>query len=333
MHRTFIEKINVEFVNVNVEGLEIFKRDDKDYRFIGSINYTDGIKTIHCLEDEFISHFENNSTVCDHCNTSRKRNGYYLFADDDNKVIRIGSSCAKEYFGINVANYLSVCIKTFYVYGEKDCFGSIVYGFDSVFSHLKSITDDFKNWEKGETSSKLIESIKNYSVVNSSTEKDRSEILEYWDKKEAFNDFTYNMKEHIQLDYCSERNIGTYAYAIFSAINGIRKEIAEKAIKSTMSECQFADGEKVEISGIVTHVAAYTNQYGYNAFSTSYCIEFKGDDNVYYYMSTSAKGMCNVNTGDKITVKGTINGRKDFREKKRWVVKSPKLIHHAVTCN
>lgn len=326
-----IKVIHVEFININVDGLETFKRDDKEYRFIGTVNYADGIKSVKCLEDEFINHFNSNSTICDHCHTNRMRKCYYLFADDENNVIRIGSSCAKEYFGIDIASYLSFCVKTFFVYGESEYHGSFAHGFSTVYSHLKHITDDFKNWEKGETTQTLLDSIDKSIIPNSATENDYSDILKYWEEKEAINEFTFNMKECIKKDYCLDRNIGTYAYAIYSAINGIRKKAAEEAIKNTMAECQFADGDKIEMTGTVTYVSSYKNQYGYST-STVYCIEFKGDDNVYYYMSTSAKGMCYINTGDKITVKGTVNGRKDFREKKRWVLKSPKLINHQVTC-
>lgn len=327
---------DVEFINIEVNGMEVFKRDEHEYQYIGSISYVDDMKTVYCIDDSYIEYFKDDSRICDHCKTARKRNGYHLFADENGKVIRVGYSCAKEYFGLDVANYLSVCVKTFFLIGSSFKLDiqirALRFGF--VYSILRRVTSDFTRWEKESTMlefKNLLHSKEGRKTEFVVPEFSIEDIYNYWNNQPMNSGFALNMLEAVKKDYCLDKNAGAFAYAIYSAVYNIRKNNAEKAIANNVADCQFKDGEKPEITGVATHVSTFVNYYG-NTPSSVYCIEFKGDDNVYYYMSTSAKGMCDVKTGDKITVKGTINGRKDYRNKKRWVIARPKLLQHNKLC-
>ena len=82
----------VEFTDINIEGLEFFKKDDIEYTYIGSVNYKGGVKTVYCTDDEnYLKYFKEDRNVCDHCHTVRRRNGYNLFMGDG-KVLWIAES-------------------------------------------------------------------------------------------------------------------------------------------------------------------------------------------------------------------------------------------------
>lgn len=324
-----VENINVAFISITVDGIEVFKRDDKDYTFIGTVTNVDGIKTVNCIDDQYIEHFKKDITFCDHCKTGRKRNQYFLFVDQNGKVINIGSSCAEEYFGIDVKKYLGVFIQTFFVsggeYEDDDCYlKNVAFDYDCVYRHLKEVTNDFTKWEKGDTTTELKNHIRKVSVAPIKSEYTIDDIRNYWNGQSIDSGFSLNMQEAVKNDFCVERNFGIFAYAIFGAVNGIRKNKAEAISgNNTAAESQYKDGDKVTIEGVATHISSYQSFYNR---SMIYRIEFKGSDDVYYYMNTSAKGMCDIHVGDKFSVKGTINGRNDFRDKRRWVIKSPRLV-------
>lgn len=332
-----IETVDVEYVDVNIDGIEIIKKDDMEYRFIGNIIYDDGVKIINCFDNDYLEAFKKDVTVCDHCGTSRKRNGYSLFVDENGKVLYVGSKCVKDYMGIEIASYLDCVLKTTFIVGEledEDIEMSRVYTIAGLYKYISKATNNFAKWVKKSEENASIEEItymlsnpKEFrNLKNDFNEKIEAEILKYWENKEEKTSFDINSKQLIRNGYCKMAYIGTFAYAIFDAVKNIYAEKVKDVNKSMSADCPFAIGEKQIIEGTVTFRNCYSNYYGYYREVLTYSVEIISNDGVYYTMSTTTKGIEKVNVGDKITVKGTIGERKDYRDKKRWQIKCPKLV-------
>ena len=347
-----IESHDVEFVEITVEGLEFFKKDDCEYNYIGSINYEKGIKTVYCIDDEkYLKHFQEDSNLCDHCHTRRHRNSYVLF-EGNGKVIRVGSNCCRDFFGYDVSNSINCYLRTMFLLGEPDSDWELLkaseaHDFHLMYKLVKHCTNGFTNWKKSAYDSEdecyssttgdiryELEHLKKDSEIFEITvpEGAYEKVVSYWENQKEDSTFVMNMKESIKQDYCIPKNIGSYAYAIYRAMREEAKKIEAELLAKTLNDSPYKDGERPEITGVVTYVTSYESDYGYNYYRDEpeyvYCIEFMSDDNVLYYMSTSSRGMEDILVKDRITVKGTVSGRKDYKAKKRWVLKRPKLIKH-----
>ena len=99
----------VEVVDVHCKGLTAVKKDDVEYTYLGTVSYEDGVKQVFCNNEAYANYFMDDfrDHFCDHCRTTRtNRKKYYLFRNTaTNQVLQIGSTCAKEYFGIDSAAF------------------------------------------------------------------------------------------------------------------------------------------------------------------------------------------------------------------------------------
>lgn len=327
---------NVEYANIQIDGLEFFKKDDSKYKYIGTVNVKDGVKTVFCPDNTFLLHFQSDSNVCDHCHTKRLRNTYHLF-EDHGRVLKIGSSCAKDFFGYDVDKILHVYYETFAVirsfeeFDEKCCRESISWSFNEIYSEVQHYTKDFSFWDssgKSEigTSQKIREDLytnSTYSMNSKAPEELLQKIRNYWDSQDLNSSFVLNMREAIKHDYAIEKNVGSYAYAIFGAIKGMK----EKEASLEGNECQYKDGDRPGLNLTVTHRHSFTAP-GYSRYAkeeTIYVVEFLSEDGVIYVTKSSSGAISELNIGDKVKLAGTICGRNDFAGKKRWQLKRCKV--------
>lgn len=331
----------VEYVSIQIDGLEFFKKDDSDYEYIGTINVKDGVKTVYCanplLYAPYLRHFQSNSDICDHCRTKRQRNTYHLF-DNHETVLKIGSTCAKDFFGYDVDKILSIYYEIFMIIhdfeelDEEHCRNSFAYSCDEIYSRVMSFTKSCSYWESVEktdlgfgTSTKIRNSLiedKNFPILKMPLEL-LEKIRKYWEEQKNTSAFALNMWEAVRHDYAVNKNIGSYAYAIFGAIKGIK----EKEDRKGGQECQYKDGERPELNLTVTHRHSFTIPgYSYHAHEeTIYAVEFLSDDGVIYFVKSSSNSIASLNIGDKVKLTGTISGQDNFAGKKRWVLKRCKI--------
>jgi hypothetical protein len=80
-----------------------------DIEYLGTILFVDGIKQIFTVEtaDVTLGDIPDASLTCDHCKVNRKRIKYFMFRENG-KIVSIGSSCAKDYFGWDIERYLDM---------------------------------------------------------------------------------------------------------------------------------------------------------------------------------------------------------------------------------
>ena len=85
----------------------------KQFKYIGNVKWKNNVKYCSSTSEEqqvfTLINEINEKHICSCCNTNRKRKAYYVFKDVNNNVVYIGSSCSKQYFGIDIENYLNCC--------------------------------------------------------------------------------------------------------------------------------------------------------------------------------------------------------------------------------
>ena len=154
----------VEVCNVHCHGLTTIKKDDAEYIYLGTVAFEDGVKQIFCNNEVYANFFMDDfrPNFCDHCHTTRtNRKKYYLFRNPlTNQVIQIGSTCAKEYFGIDSAAFLETYGNTFITLsdGTEESLGgfhdnSLCYGLSAVIPAVSLCTNGFLKWNKKDSAS------------------------------------------------------------------------------------------------------------------------------------------------------------------------------------
>jgi len=148
----------VEVCDVVCAGVLEVKKDDQPYTYIGSVSVEGGIRQVFCKDEQYAAHFTDGFKEgwCDHCKTKRmSRKSYHLFATVDGEVVQIGSTCAKEYFGISSVAFLETYGKTFYVSYEgcEDDLRDFRAGYrampyEQIVPFLDYATNGFLKWNK-----------------------------------------------------------------------------------------------------------------------------------------------------------------------------------------
>ncbi len=121
-------------ITVKVDGGDSLLQFD-NARFVAKVEVTEAGNIFHTapdytdtLPEALYSHFEHK---CDHCGHNRNRVRYYL-VEKDGELLQVGSTCVKEFFGINPAQVLKVFEFFEYVRSISDYSGNSNYTFEHV---------------------------------------------------------------------------------------------------------------------------------------------------------------------------------------------------------
>ena len=196
--------------------------------------------------------------------------------------------------------------------------GSLVQDFVTIFNVIKNVTVDFTKWEKKQeydapnSVDKIrgllfdIEQIKKSNITFESVEEgllDR--IRDYWNKQEL-SSFVINVREALKKDYATYESVGFYSYAIFKAMQEIRKENAKKEGKLST----YKNGDRPTLNVTVTnHKIIEIPAYNGRGSEPMAIVNFTTDDGVRYMTkSTGFDVVRKIKIGDKLTIKGTVYG-------------------------
>lgn len=342
-----------------VEGEVLVKKDDKNYRYIGSVRYTDGVKQSYCKDKDFESAFLNfREGMCDHCGTKRmNRKSYFLF-EADGKVIQVGSSCLKEYLGISSLDYLRCMEDTFISISEfsedtfwksmmSPSFSDTYYGlpFNAIYSMLDYATLGFTKWVKS--------SMEEYSSTITSTTSQvrmlcndyfkgveipkgkneiiltREECIDYW-TKQPNGVFAMNCLDALKAGYANSRTLGTYCYAIFAAVNAAYK--ARMApVEDDSKPCKYEVGKRVNIKGKVLSIRAYEVEDSFSYYGGTimkYSINFQDEDKALYHFNTGSATFADIKEGDRLELRGKIKEAKEYKGVNYTGLNLPKVVHN-----
>lgn len=341
----------VEVLDAVCSGYTLVQKDDRPYTYLGTVSVVDGIRQVFCKDDAFAPYFTDlfRPNFCDHCHSTRtNRKTYHLFHDPiENKVLQIGSTCAKEFFGIDSTAFLDAWGKTFlvdYDGGEDDLRdfsrGCIGFSYEEVLPALSYATRGFVKWQKKDSGFfpelPLQDQPTSYAVsllLNSSPSSDPipdqsnncsllsyDEVLSYWSTKyeKESSTFAFNCLSAVKAGYATSRTLGSFCYAVFAAFNNKVRSIreAEAAKNTVVVPCPFPVNSRATIEGIVTNIRETTfdnfHSYDYSEY-TAYIVDFTADNGTLYHFTTSAQSFSSVHTNDRISLRATIGETKPFK--------------------
>lgn len=310
----YLDEVNKDgylYKKINLMNFcEIIRKDDADeYLFCGiTHNNNNGIIQNYIEDDCFLEYFKEYPEVCDHCNSKRNRNSYYVFEHNENAVY-IGSTCVKDYFGINAVEALSFrekLLKLRYLVQKQDkvlTFDEVAYFInENIAKKWQDIKDD-------------------YGTIEELFDKGGKILTGFYDKvkdyyKDCRTQFEQNCYNALQKDVVSSSNWRIYFCAVYYAMIAFNKRNKNNTIQKVVSNYKI--GDKITRDVKVIFTKDYTNQYGYKNYVTSRFIKMI-DKVTGEILTTSTSGILkNVCIGDEITITGTVIDKKDFKGQESW---------------
>jgi hypothetical protein len=253
-----------------------------DYRPVAVIDFTsidEGLVLTIDPDVEF-GDTEFDSTRCDHCRRSVRRNKTVVVTDGD-ELVYVGGSCAQDFLGRN-PDMLTWIAEATNVDVERDglptrfptrmvieaAIDANRIGYvkacepaptkDMVFAMLTGTFATAKGWA-GQRSA-LDEAKPADATVD--------EVLDYMRNGSGDSDFGRNMRKLANADEIGIKGLGTVAYAP-AGLNGWRDKMAAAAAKRAAAAEAKAAAEpvpvtdkRIRIEGIVTTVRNQTNDFG-----------------------------------------------------------------------
>ena len=354
-------KASVLFCTAVITGDVSVKKDDKDYRYIGSVRYEAGVKQSYCLDEKFESAFLNfREGICDHCGAKRmNRKSYFLF-EAEGKVIQVGSTCVKEYLGIDTVEYLRCAENTFIVFsdgGDDDWFDgtptfSDKFGvsYEQIYKFLDFATMGFMKWKKSSDGcdpsyATNIHDLCTVDIVrslcdayfkggevaegNNHVQLTRDECLEYW-KSQPLTTFTDNIINALSANGAHPRSLGTYCYSIYGAVNA-RVRASMQTVENTSKPCKFEVGKRVNIKGKIISIKSFEveDNYSYRGgMITKYTVNFQDEDMALYHFNTGSATFSKVSEGDDVEIRGKVLESKEWKGVMYSGLDLPKLVHN-----
>lgn len=347
--------------NVVIEGEVLVKKDDKNYRYLGSVRFDDGVKQSYCKDKDYEWAFLNfREGICDHCETKRtNRKSYFLF-EADGKVFQVGSTCVKEYLGIDSVEYLRCAENTFisisdcndddwFMDGKASFSDSIGVSYSLAYSFVDFATKGFSKWVKAsDGDNSMYATIHDQSSVmvvrnlisaffsggeiyegHNPIQLTREECIAYW-KSQPLTTFTDNIINALSADGTHPRTLGTYCYGIYGAVNARIKAQMEK-VEDTSKPCEFEVGKRVNIKGKVISIKEYEveDTYSYDGgFVTRYSVNFQDEDMALYHFNTGSASFSGIKEGDEIEIRGKVENAKEYKGVMYTGLNLPKCVRN-----
>lgn len=309
----------------------------KGYEYIATLQKTDnGNMVFSDNEGRDLTKYFDMAFRCDHCKTNRNRNKVHLFLDSNGNDLMVASSCAKEYFGINIYDKIE--------------------GFTVLYEKLMNLEDEFENESKFKSEIDINELLlKTFYVINidkryySSNKPDSygnttidyvnalnpikasdyievtqnfnlDSFYEYWQTKVADDKTEFNNNIFLSLSTSVVKS-GLVVYSVFDYVLNATELIQKKSTSVVKNEYYGEIKDKIEFTGEIVKTGSYESKYG-----ITYIYTIHTTDNYVLVWSTNKV----LDTGLKATFKGTIKDHDEYNGQKQTKITRCKIIESAV---
>ena len=282
-------------------------------------------------------------SYCQHCNSDRKRNKTVLLQDQNNSIIQVGSTCIKEYTGIDgldiIGNYQDVkniVIEDLSIdYDNVGNYGNSKYinTLDYLISCIQLISE--KGYKKEETKWQA------WTITGTDKQDNKYQpiaqtILDYF-KSKTFGecqDFLNNIKLTLSQEYCKISGFVAYAYLAYQKQLEYEAKKQAEAEHKKQSDYVGEIGKKIETELILKNRIAYGANYNGYCETTNYIYLFEDSAGNTFKWNTSKfleKIVDNcyevIQPGEKIKIKGSIKAHEEYKDQKQTVITRCKLIN------
>lgn len=319
------------FTTIEIEA-PLLLRQNSPVQYLGMKTYVDGIKVFYSTDKENPVHTIDREE-CDHCHTKRYRLKYFFFKVEG-EVKVIGSSCVKEYFGMDVERYLDTYTNVMQELEEE--FGGEGQGggsrsrlvhIDDVILATYCATNGFKyNWVSKEkahydnipttdlvrnylyTTDKIMNQEKDeaYKVLKDQFSSIKEKLYAKYRDKEVVTDFDANIRNNLFYPDGTERDFIICVGLVGWLCNDIQHPREEES-SSKPSEWVGEENEKIEKTVKIIQNAMVNSNYG-----QSFIVLM--EDEVGNKLKTFTTGaFSNVCVGESVKIKGTIKRHEAYR--------------------
>jgi len=344
-HTTYFERGSHGMIHWNKITIDSPKMVGRNCTYVGTISFVEGVKQIFTAPGSTVvlGSIPDESLTCDHCRIKRQRNKYSFFIEND-RLVCIGSSCAKDYFGWNIEHFLDTYqyLMDYLDELQKDSEGSGHYSRSIAISDLiictYLATDKWmKPWiskdrampELGRPSTggavqywvypprgefgKDIWAARQVvwnTIGEDLVQEAISKIMSTYGEMEPKNDFEWNIKNNLFYGDGTLRDlvvsIGVTAYAIYTVMH--------PQVESIKKESNHVGnpGDKINLKVTALNIKKLDTMYG-----VSYLVLMQDEEgNIFKTFSTSAS-VLEVTPGNKYDIKGTIKGHEVYQGTKQ----------------
>lgn len=266
-------KVNVVF-DFSTPSL-IVKRQNVSY--IGSYIVTSGIPRIHTQDEDYSIDSLYKENWCDHCKSRRRRSKYFFFLEEG-EVKQIGSSCVKEYFGIDLNKYFNSYEKLVSDITdelETDSYRDTVISLDVLVNLLYKVTNRWIVYRKGydgtlsDLKACLLDDkvlnrysdIENYLLTEEEKEDFRQFVIDNY--KGGVSDYAKNVSYaclYGKDDNLKEGVVWSCIGLVASAFNIFRNSLKFKCSSFNIKE--YREGDKISLSSTCTLYTTDVSVFG-----------------------------------------------------------------------
>lgn len=263
-----------KMLDYNIDFPEIYKIDG--YEYLGGMKNNNG-SNIFFGDNETLCNEVNDSLVyrCHHCGkkTANRVSKFFFRKTDTDEIVHFGSTCVKDYFGIDVYNAISVVSR--FVNDLSDDEGDFVeyngtrmhrgmyhHNMMSYLITYFSMGNPYVSKRKAEesdmvsTSSLILDYmfgkegrnewrklIENYDLDYSDINQIREDIYRYMTERQEESNFDYNLKKSF-LDFSD--NMGLLTYGVFEYYNTFQRKIEDIIRKNKTAHLEYYNGDMIE---------------------------------------------------------------------------------------
>lgn len=353
-HEEFTGRIigKTPMVRMTIEAQEL---KYGNYDFIAALDHTIGNKPIvkvvpnKVLPEIYLEADCN----CDHCGITRNRNNTYIFKDD-NGYKQVGSSCLKEFFGIDPTATID-WFSSLYNLSDND-FGGFSgdphYSVSNVIAYGLAVTEKCGYYSKKATM-EYNEKVTNGNYIDSTSAlvyramnppmptKDNKETIEWCNGireraielyDEADNmiqwgiehfsgqsgEYAHNMRIFLEALSIESKYFG-YVVSVIGAFQRANTDRNEKERKRFDNEYVGNIGDKVELNVNVVKIIPLDGQYGITYLNIMNQVDT--GNNIIWISSKSV-----LNEGETVSLKGTIKRLNNREGKNQTILTRCKIV-------
>lgn len=261
-------------------------------------------------------------STCEHCKSDRQRNKTVLLQDQNGKYIQVGTSCIKEFTGIDgidiiryYADISNICLTE--VFADYEKLGSY-QKYDKTVNYLTACIQLIKEcgYDKESTKYKAWE-ISNKDKQDAKYKELAITVMEYFKNNQFLDNFLNNTKIYLSNEYT--KISGFVAYALLAYEKEMEKLQQKEIKKGNKNASQYIGtvGEKIQKELKLNKAIVYETHYTYYG-ETNYIYLFEDTEGNIYKWNTSKD--LEKNEGDTITIKGTIKAHEEYNNQKQTVL-------------
>lgn len=271
--------------------------------------------------------YRTKNSYCEHCNSDRKRNKTVLLINPEGEIKQVGSTCIKEYTGIDginiIGNYQDIhdiIIKDLALdYERIDYYQKYDKTIDYLASCIQLI--DTKGYEKDTTKYKAWE-ICGTEYQDTKYMAIAEKVKEYFTNRNFVNDFLNNIRLCLSNEYTKINGFVAYAYLAYQ--KEMENEEKKRKIEEGKKNSSYVGevGQKIQTELTFKKKIAYETHYSYHG-ETSYILLFEDAEGNIYKWNT-AKYM-EIEEGQQVKIKGTIKDHSEYSGAKQTILTRCKI--------